>query len=47
MAYYEFPHSRTYDQDLGWLIAKVEELETKVTEQQAEIDELKKKVDGE
>lgn len=30
MSYYEFPHSRTYDQDLGWLIEKVNELEARV-----------------
>lgn len=46
MSYYEFPHSRTYDQDLGWLIEKVEELQATVKAQQEEIDELKKKVEG-
>lgn len=26
MSYFEFPHTRTYDSDLGWLIKKMEEL---------------------
>lgn len=26
MAFFEFPHTRTYDSDLGWLIKKMEEL---------------------
>lgn len=26
MSYFEFPHTRTYDTDLGWLIKKVKEL---------------------
>lgn len=26
MAYFEFPHTRNYDSDLGWLIKKVGEL---------------------
>lgn len=28
MSYFEFPHTRTYDSDLGWLIAKVKEVST-------------------
>ena len=28
MSYFEFPHTRTYDGDLGWLIKKVEQLNT-------------------
>ena len=26
MSYFEFPHTRTYDSDLGWLIKSMEEL---------------------
>lgn len=26
MSYFEFPHTRTYDSDLGWLIASVKKL---------------------
>ena len=26
MSFFEFPHTRTYDSDLGWLIKKMEEL---------------------
>ena len=26
MSFFEFPHTRTYDTDLGWLIKKVKEL---------------------
>ena len=26
MSYFEFPHTRTYDSDLGWLIKTVKEL---------------------
>lgn len=30
MSYFEFPHTRTYDSDLGWLIKAVEELKEKL-----------------
>lgn len=54
MAYFnEFPHTRTYDNDLGWLISKVTEISTEVksfVEFQETIqkgfDELSKKVDA-
>ena len=54
MAYFnEFPHTRTYDSDLGWLIAKVSEITEEVqsfVEFQEEIqkgfNELSEKVEG-
>lgn len=30
MSYFEFPHTRTYDSDLGWLIKAVDELKEKL-----------------
>lgn len=32
MSYFEFPHTRTYDSDLGWLIKTVKELTELVTD---------------
>lgn len=32
MSYFEFPHTRTYDSDLGWLITEYKRLETSVNE---------------
>ena len=32
MAYFEFPHTRTYDTDLGWLIAAFKEISQKLDE---------------
>lgn len=53
MAYFEFPHTRTYDSDLGWLIKhfglmsdNVEALETWAAAHKAEYEELADKVDG-
>lgn len=54
MAYFnEFPHTRTYDQDLGWLIGKVSEIAEEMSsfvvfqdEIQKGFDELSEKVDG-
>lgn len=53
MAYFEFPHTRTYDSDLGWLIkhfglisSQVETLETWAAAHKPEYEELKDKVDG-
>lgn len=34
MSYFEFPHTRTYDSDLGWLIKTVKELTECCTEMQ-------------
>ena len=31
MSFFEFPHTRTYDSDLGWLIKKMEELANEYT----------------
>lgn len=48
MSYFEFPHTRTYDSDLGWLIKTVKELTKLVsgledwkTSHQEEYDQLK------
>lgn len=39
MAYFnEFPHTRTYDSDLGWLIKNVKDLIETTTGQQEKID---------
>ena len=48
MSYFEFPHTRTYDSDLGWLIKTLKEVCTLVeslegwkTEHEAEYEQLK------
>lgn len=48
MAFFEFPHTRTYDSDLGWIIRNigevvnlVEQLEIWKTEHEADYEELK------
>lgn len=48
MGFFEFPHTRTYDSDLGWLIKAVKEIAALVegmeewkTEHEAEYEELK------
>lgn len=48
MSYFEFPHTRTYDSDLGWLIKTVKKLTELVDElddwkvqHKAEYDQLK------
>ena len=48
MSYFEFPHTRTYDSDLGWLIKTVKKLTELVTdlgdwriEHEAEYEQLK------
>lgn len=53
MSFFEFPHSRTYDSDLGWLIKhfglmsdQVNTLETWAATHKTEYDDLKDKVDG-
>lgn len=43
MAYYEFPHSRTYDQDLGWIIQKLEELQKENEALEARVKALEEK----
>lgn len=43
MSYYEFPHTRTYNQDLGWLIAAVKELQAQVKELQEKVAALEEK----
>lgn len=32
MSFFEFPHTRTYDSDLGWLISEVEKISKEYTE---------------
>lgn len=53
MSYFEFPHTRTYDSDLGWLIKHVGENITNISylqkwaaEHQPEYEELLNKVNG-
>lgn len=53
MAYFEFPHTRTYDSDLGWLIKhfglmsdQVETLETWASTHKEEYTDLNNKVEG-
>ena len=48
MAFFEFPHTRTYDSDLGWLIRQcktnqdaIAALETWKADTQSDIDDLK------
>lgn len=48
MSYFEFPHTRTYDSDLGWIIKTIKEVCTLVesledwkTEHEAEYNQLK------
>lgn len=48
MSYFEFPHTRTYDSDLGWLIKTVKKLTELVdgledwkTQHEAEYEQLK------
>lgn len=47
MSFFEFPHTRTYDSDLGWLIKRVNSydetisaLDEWITENQPKIDDL-------
>lgn len=44
MGYYEFPHTRNYDTDLGYLIIKYQELDTEV--KNIDVDGLKNDVDS-
>lgn len=44
MGYYEFPHTRNYDTDLGYLINKYQELDTEV--KNIDVDGLKSDVDS-
>lgn len=53
MSFFEFPHTRTYDSDLGWLIKhfkltaeQVDTLEKWAAVHKAEYEELSDKVDG-
>ena len=41
MAFFEFPHTRTYDSDLGWLIKRVKEQQTQMDGQAVYMEELK------
>lgn len=40
MSYFEFPHTRTYDSDLGWLIAKVKEVNTSFDTFTSDLEQL-------
>lgn len=53
MSYFEFPHTRTYDSDLGWLIKyvhanidNIKDINTWITEHNIDYKELQEKVDG-
>lgn len=41
MAFFEFPHTRTYDSDLGWLIKRVNEQQDQMDAQEIYMNELK------
>ncbi len=41
MAFFEFPHTRTYDSDLGWIIKRINEQQDQMDGQQIYMDELK------
>lgn len=43
MSYYEFPHSRKFDQDLGWLIEAYQELLKEYQDLLVRVEELEKK----
>lgn len=40
MSYYEFPHTRNYDADLGYLIEVIKKLETRVEALEKKINEM-------
>lgn len=43
MSYYEFPHTRNYNQDLGYLIKLVQNLQTKLEELEERVKALEEK----
>ena len=45
MAFFEFPHTRTYDSDLGWLIARVNSYDETITALNAWIEENTPKIE--
>ena len=45
MAFFEFPHTRTYDSDLGWLISKVNSYDDVINELNAWIAENDPKIE--
>ena len=45
MSFYEFPHTRTYDTDLGWLIKKVSSYNEVIEALDAWIDEYQPKIE--
>ena len=45
MSYFEFPHTRTYDSDLGWLIAHVNSYDEVIQTLDAWISENQPKID--
>ena len=46
MSFFEFPHTRTYDSDLGWLIKKMKEIIEDVAQQNTAIDNKFEEQDG-
>lgn len=40
MAFFEFPHTRTYDSDLGWIIKRINEQQQQMDGQAVRMDEL-------
>lgn len=46
MSFFEFPHTRTYDSDLGWLIKKMKEIIDDVAQQNTRIDNKFEEQDG-
>ena len=45
MAFFEFPHTRTYDSDLGWLISRVNSYDDVINELNAWIAENDPKIE--
>ena len=45
MAFFEFPHTRTYDSDLGWLIERVDSYDETISALDAWIAETEPKIE--
>lgn len=43
MAYYEYPHSRIYDQDLGWIINELERIRQELEDLKVRVEKLEVK----
>ena len=46
MAFFEFPHTRTYDSDLGWIISKINAIIAGEELNQTDIQELQNAVES-